>query len=295
VKSDHHRTFRRFADTERLAGYYSYEHDPYRPPLQVVSSGSARWGPGRTFSRRDSALFGVELVTGGEAFLVQDGREYGIRAGEVYILRTRCAHVYGTGRAGLLHKRYLTLAGPALEHLLHTSGLAGRDYIRPLAPRRVASLMRTANGLMRHKPEGFTLCLSGLAYELLLELGRSTTPQYPSPLRVAIEFMQQHLDRPVRGEEISARTGLSRTHFNRLFRRHLGTSPMSYFIAQRMAWAAHLLSATALSVKEIAAAIGYDDPLYFSARFKKHTGVSPREYRHEARSGKPATRPRENP
>lgn len=210
---------------------------------------------------------------------MQEGNEYVIRPGEVYVLRKGCSHAYGTGRTGFLHKRYITMEGPALERMLHAGGVAGRDFIRPAAPRRVEGAMRRIDRLMRDKPEGFTLELSRLAYDLLLELGRSTTPQYPTPVRAAVEFIQQNLDRPVSSREICERTGLSPTHFNRLFRKHLGTSPVSYFIAQRMAWARHLLTATALSVKEIALTVGYDDPLYFSARFKRHVGLSPRGYR----------------
>jgi YesN/AraC family two-component response regulator len=34
-----------------------------------------------------------------------------------------------------------------------------------------------------------------------------------------------------------------------------------------------------MSIKEIAAEVGYENPFYFSLRFKKQTGTSPRDYR----------------
>ena len=45
-----------------------------------------------------------------------------------------------------------------------------------------------------------------------------------------------------------------------------------------------MLISTELSVEKIAAASGYDDPLYFSRAFKKQEGMSPSEYRKNKRS-----------
>ena len=52
-----------------------------------------------------------------------------------------------------------------------------------------------------------------------------------------------------------------------------------------MASARHLLHETRLSVKQIAADIGYDDPLYFPGQFTKHFGVSPKHVRDEDMAG----------
>ena len=46
-----------------------------------------------------------------------------------------------------------------------------------------------------------------------------------------------------------------------------------------MARARIMLRHTGRSVKEVAQATGYDDPLYFSKQFRRHAGMSPREYR----------------
>jgi AraC-like DNA-binding protein len=40
-----------------------------------------------------------------------------------------------------------------------------------------------------------------------------------------------------------------------------------------------LLSESKLLIKEISARCGFENEYYFSNRFKKHTGISPTEYR----------------
>jgi AraC-like DNA-binding protein len=64
-----------------------------------------------------------------------------------------------------------------------------------------------------------------------------------------------------------------------LFKRWTGHQPIEYFIHLRMQQACWLFDSTSLNVKEVAAALGYDDPFYFSRTFKMVNQVAPSEYR----------------
>jgi AraC family transcriptional regulator, transcriptional activator of pobA len=59
---------------------------------------------------------------------------------------------------------------------------------------------------------------------------------------------------------------------------HLFRPPFHVFHRQKIAFAKNLLADTSLLVKEIAALLGFEDPFYFSAQFRKHVGLSPRTY-----------------
>ena len=81
--------------------------------------------------------------------------------------------------------------------------------------------------------------------------------------------------------ELAALTGLSEHHFCRSFVRSTGTPPHRWLLNQRVARAQQLLSSSLLTVAEIAASVGYEDPSYFARLFKRHTGVTPLTYRKE--------------
>ena len=100
-------------------------------------------------------------------------------------------------------------------------------------------------------------------------------------LKVAhtITYMKQHLDQPLKLEALAAVAGLSRSQYAVLFKERSGYAPMDYFIRLRIHRACQLLDTTALSVKAIAAKLGYDDPLYFSRIFRTVNDVSPQQYR----------------
>lgn len=77
--------------------------------------------------------------------------------------------------------------------------------------------------------------------------------------------------------------GISQTHLGRLCRQVLGTSALAV-IEQRIALEARrqLLFST-LSIKQIGAGLGYDDPAYFTRMLKRVLGVSPRTFRQSSR------------
>jgi transcriptional regulator GlxA family with amidase domain len=106
----------------------------------------------------------------------------------------------------------------------------------------------------------------------------------------SIYFMRQHLDQPLQVATIAASVHVSPSHFFVLFKRWAGCSPIDYFIRLRMRRACQLLGAGSLHVKEVAAALGYEDPFYFSRVFKAVNQVAPSDYRRS----RMACRQREN-
>lgn len=67
-------------------------------------------------------------------------------------------------------------------------------------------------------------------------------------------------------------------YFRRAFRDRIGMTPQKFRESKRMEYAADRLG-MGLSVKKVAAELGYSDPYYFSRQFKRHIGASPSYYR----------------
>lgn len=95
----------------------------------------------------------------------------------------------------------------------------------------------------------------------------------------AITYMLHNLDKPIQMATLGTLAGVSMSHFYHLFKLATGCTPNDFLIRARIRRAGELLRETDLSVKEISAVLGYDDPFYFSRVFKSVSSVSPREYR----------------
>src|SRR5208283_1748696 len=102
--------------------------------------------------------------------------------------------------------------------------------------------------------------------------------------------MTRHLDEPLQVATLAAQANISPSHFFALFKRQMGCAPIDCFIRLRMQHACRLLDETELSVKEVAATLGYDDPFYFSRIFKSVNHVAPSEYRLLKNGAKEAVR-----
>lgn len=72
---------------------------------------------------------------------------------------------------------------------------------------------------------------------------------------------------------------LSESRFSHLFTNIIGTSPKQYMIMCKIDVAKELLINSDMSVYQISEDVGFSDQNYFSRAFKKHTGLSPSEYR----------------
>ena len=75
---------------------------------------------------------------------------------------------------------------------------------------------------------------------------------------------------------------MSNSHFCTIFSQEVGVTFTEYLTNLRMNKAKELLRTTQMRSSDVAYAVGYNDPHYFSYLFKKHTGMTPRDYRKEA-------------
>ena len=106
----------------------------------------------------------------------------------------------------------------------------------------------------------------------------------PRPLREALLYIRQNYDRKITTEDLCRHCGLSPQHLIRLFRKHLGTTPIQYINRNKIMHAIEMLRTSELTVKEIAYSLGYDNPNYFSRLFTKLENTSPRACRERIRS-----------
>lgn len=87
-----------------------------------------------------------------------------------------------------------------------------------------------------------------------------------------INFIHHNLHRPHLLAELPDHASLSPGRLRTRFAKATGQSPGRYIQSLRMQRARYLLLTTNLSVKEIAVKTGYDDPLYFSRRYRTYWG-----------------------
>jgi transcriptional regulator GlxA family with amidase domain len=111
----------------------------------------------------------------------------------------------------------------------------------------------------------------------------SAIKKLPLPLQFAVQALDVQIFekqcKPIALAELAKRCHVGPEHLCRLFSKHLGMGPIQYFMKKRLEQAATLLTRSNLTVKEVAAATGFEDPYHFSKAFSKRYGVPPLKYR----------------
>ena len=131
---------------------------------------------------------------------------------------------------------------------------------------------------------GALLAHLALLRTALLRTGKvSSTALEPLKVAQVRRLVMQNLSRPGLTVNWIARTlQSSPDYLSRLFRSATGTALAAYLDTQRMIQARTLLETSALNIAQVGRACGYDDPGYFSRRFRKSQGMTPRAYRRAA-------------
>jgi AraC family transcriptional regulator len=119
-------------------------------------------------------------------------------------------------------------------------------------------------------------------YGETVEEPRSGSPLLPGyKLRQMTDWMAEHVAEDINLARLAAQAGLSKFHFQRLFKSAVGVSPSRYQINLRMNEARRLLRETKQSVVDVALEVGYTDPSHFAKLFRRETGLSPSDYRRQ--------------
>jgi two-component system response regulator YesN len=104
--------------------------------------------------------------------------------------------------------------------------------------------------------------------------------QHAGVIKQAQEYIDRyHMDPNMALNGVAAQVSLSPCHFSAVFSQETGQTFKAYLTEIRIKKAKELLRTTTMKAFEISYQVGYNDPHYFSHVFRKHTGLTPIEFR----------------
>lgn len=110
------------------------------------------------------------------------------------------------------------------------------------------------------------------------EIGERLSPASPHVVE-AIKIMESHVGDPLSLTQLALTSGISERHLNRLFVAALGVPTMQHYRALRLTIGRRLLRHSAMSIAEIAQAVGFANASHFSNAYKAQLGVRPHKDR----------------
>lgn len=106
-----------------------------------------------------------------------------------------------------------------------------------------------------------------------------TSSKYKKSLLPVLVHIEEHLEEPLRLDELAALAGFSPFHFHRIFQHVTGEAPKEYLRRQRLERAVYRLKASPDSVLRIALDAGFSTHETFTRAFTRQFDMSPSDFR----------------
>lgn len=151
--------------------------------------------------------------------------------------------------------------------------------VKPVTAREVARCMQRVNEALRARRSQSERRPQALVAQVPVEA--RYRPQTPPSVRLqrALAHIDKHYGRLIPESEVALVCEMSPSRFCREFKAAFGVTFVEYLAHHRIHEAKRLLGNRGMSVTDVAAAVGFTDPSYFTRVFRKVAGTSPSEYR----------------
>ncbi len=122
--------------------------------------------------------------------------------------------------------------------------------------------------------------LSAILLRIVELRDQASSSQFRSLLKQAVAYIDSHFtEESLSLNQVAREVNISANYLSAVFSQEMGATFTEYVTSKRMDRAKELLRTTDKRSGEVAAAVGYRDPHYFSFLFKKTQGCTPRDYR----------------
>lgn len=221
----------------------------------------------------------IEYITDGKGYVFIEDEYKEVDADTIYFLKRGEHQKYFADKKDPFTKIFLNISGPLSKEIASLYGLSNKYIFKSKELRsafeRIPQILRSSKNTDEIQIE-----LQIVLIEILTKLSYQQSRENVSKEAIKLkEYIDGNMNRIIPNSELAKVIFRSVDYCIKLFLREYGSTPYTYQINRKIMMAKNLLTNTDISVGELGASLGYDDPHYFSNIFKAKIGLSPLNYR----------------
>ena len=223
----------------------------------------------------------------GKGWFSVNNKKYKINENQFFILEKNIPHEYGADRQSPWSIYWVHFTGEKAS--IFSSIFNQVLDIEPVIGHRIQERISIFEEVFQNLELGYSqdnleyvsMCLWHLlaSFRFVQQFRVVNKVKQSNFIQQAILFMKENLHKNLKLEDLAERVHYSVSHFSLMFTKGASYSPLEYFTQLKIQRACQYLDHTDLSIKSIAYELGFCDPFYFSKVFKKHTSLSPQQYK----------------
>lgn len=263
-------------------GYTSIPANTAYPPKGHPTAYDFTWDKGRVLQEYQI----LYITHGAGVFESTPTGRLKIKAGDAMLLFPGIWHRYTPLKKTGWDEHWLALHGDFMDRLVEKGFLTPQHPILSIGfdETLLACFFDVFNDL-RNEPIGFQQEVASLAILILskalanVKASGGGGSRIEGLVRQAKCIMAERLDETLDMKKMARDLHLSYVYFRHIFKYYTGIAPHHYHLQLRINRAREMLKGTQLSVKDVAATLGFENQNYFSRLFKKKVGLSPEQWR----------------
>lgn len=253
--------------------------------LAVVCAGFEHCSPEFEIRRDRFQYYCIEYVLRGQGSLSLGDQLHDLKSGDVFAYTPQTPHLIKASARDPFLKYFVDFTGTRARQILADSNLSSGGVMRVFPPDSVAPLFEE---LIRSGqaggPKADLLCTKLLEC-IALRIAAASTPSEAAKTRTFAVYQQcrshieEHCRRLKTLDQIAQECRIDKSYLCHLFRRFDHVSPYQSLLQFKMKVAADTIRASDILIKDVAAAVGFSDPLHFSRLFHRMLGMWPSDFR----------------
>jgi AraC-like DNA-binding protein len=258
----------------------------YRTGYQQCSGGYTR-GP----EIRDFYL--IHFVISGKGTYSLNGKRFAVHTGDAFLIYPNMPINYRADQYDPWEFCWVGFNGADARILMDAAGFTPeKPLVRSRSPELMHKLMMDiyeCRGQETHELIAMTARLYYFLAYLIENAAKDnlalTARAGSAHVQHACDYIANNYKRKISVMDIASHANLSRSRLYRVFMQHIALSPLQYLQEFRIRQACNFMHQGQDSIKEIAYAVGFDNPLGVSVIFSRLTGKTPSDYIKQVRQG----------
>ena len=241
----------------------------------------------RVRGRNDYQLL---YIAAGKAHFYLDGTRHTLQAGNMVLYRPRQMQKYRYSPCDKAEVFWVHFTGTEVETLLEKYGFCKeKNVFFGGTQSNFNMLFSQMIKELQLRRSNYSTLLSMYFEQILISAKRYFEDSQNASNFIMLEvekatnYFNTNYSKPISVSSYAASRGISAGWFINNFKKINKVTPAQYLINLRITNAIELLIRSNKNITEIANAVGIEDSLYFSRIFKSHIGMSPSDYRKNAR------------
>jgi AraC-like DNA-binding protein len=260
--------------------------------LYCLGAGVLRIAPGPVdlIGNRGRILscYSLVYITGGQGMFWSTPECFvPVKTGDLIMLFPGTWHRYKTDPETGWEESWVMFDGAYAGHLQEEGILSPARAVAELGlDHHLSNRLAGIVDLVETAEPDFQKQVAILMMDVLARIHRLLVSDLPTRQQRRNETIERaiiHLNKHARGDgdlqALARSLSLSYSRFRQLFKAVTGISPRQFHLSVRINEAKRLLNTTTLTISEVADAVGFGDPHYFSRMFSSKAGVSPSDWR----------------